>query len=126
MKATIIVEMAKDGTFSCYMKEDIEQACMVGFGKTAEECKNDLLSFYHECLDDDSNFPVLEFEWKYDIASFLNYYSVLNTSQLAKVIGVNASLLRRYKSGAKASQKTYDKFALGIHRIGAELLSAKF
>lgn len=118
--------MAKDGTFSCYMKEDIEQACLVGLGKTVEDCKNDLLTFYQECREDDVNFPVLEFEWKYDLASFLNYYSVLNMSQLAKFIGINASLLRRYKLGAKASQKTYDKFADGIHRIGFELSAAKF
>ena len=100
-------------------------------GDTAEEAKNDLLVAYEEIKElnkeEGKKTPVLEFSFKYDIASFFDYYKMLNVTEVARRVGINPSLMRRYRSGiSHASQKQYDKLRDYIHRLGAELSAAQF
>lgn len=131
MKATIIIEKAKDGYFSSYMENDNFDFGLIGHGETAAEAKTDLLAVYDEFAEmqkeEGKEIPVLEFEFKYDLHSFFDYFSVLNVKKLAEKTGINPSLLRQYRSGAaKASQKQYDKLENAIHEIGRELTAASF
>ena len=130
-KVTVIIEVSNDGGFSCYMADDIEGFGLMGYGDTAEEAKNDLLVAYDEIKElnkeEGKETPALEFSFKYDIASFFDYYKMLNVTEVARRVGINPSLMRRYRSGiSHASQKQYDKLRDYIHRLGAELSAAQF
>lgn len=131
MKVVFVIEKSSDGFYSCYTEQEFDGFGVLGYGDTAEDAKNDLLSAYEEIKQDRAQegkeTPDIEFEWKYDLQSFFNYFSVLNVSELARKSGVNASLLRQYRSGfAKASEKQYDKIRQCIQQIGQELVTARF
>ncbi len=126
MKVSVIIEKATDGFFSCYMENDTLDFGLIGHGKTTADAKADLLAAYDE-LAKMQEVPALDFEFKYDLHSFFDYFSVLNVTKLAEKTGINPSLLRQYRSGvAKAGQKQYDKLEKTIHKIGTELATAKF
>ena len=47
-----------------------------------------------------------EFAWHYDLGSFLEKYNgIFNQTNLAKVVGINDSLMRQYLSGVKKPGK---------------------
>ena len=130
MRATIIIEKANDGFFSCYMEEDKFDFGLIGHGETAEKAKEDLLTAFEELkemyIEKGAKIPDLEFEFKYDLQSFFDYFSVINVTKLAEKADMNPSLLRQYKNGlAKASQKQYEKIRVSIKEIGNELISAR-
>jgi hypothetical protein len=66
----------------------------------------------------------VEFEYRYDIASVFDYFDYINATRFAAKAGVNASLLRQYKSGGVyISEKQALKIETALHRCGEELLS---
>ncbi|MEN9600341.1 MAG: hypothetical protein RL596_2665, partial [Bacteroidota bacterium] len=68
----------------------------------------------------------LEFIYHYDIASIFRHFGVLDASAFAKRIGMNASLLRQYKTGKTlASSKQKEKIEKGLHELGRELLALR-
>lgn len=131
MKVVFVIEKSSDGFYSCYTDQEFDGFALLGYGDTVEEAKKDLFAAYEEIKQDRESegkeTPAIEFEWKYDLQSFFNYFSVLNVSELARKSGINASLLRRYRSGlAKASEKQYDKILQCVQQIGQELTTARF
>lgn len=130
-KVTVIVERASDGSFWCHTEESIAGVGLNACGSTVAEAKKDL----SECLalaredakEEGKKFPELEFEYKYDLQSFFNYFSFLNVSEIAKRSGVNASLMRQYNRGIKkAGKKTYDRLSKCVSDITRELAAATF
>jgi hypothetical protein len=68
-----------------------------------------------------------EFDYRYDLSGFFKSYSFFDVSALAGRLGLNASLLRRYKSGiSKAETKQKEKIEQGIHNLANELSMVKF
>lgn len=68
-----------------------------------------------------------EFDYRYDLSGFFKTYSFFDVSALAGKLGLNASLLRRYKSGiSKAETKQKEKIEQGIHNLANELSMVKF
>jgi predicted RNase H-like HicB family nuclease len=69
MKATIIIEKAKDGYFSCYMENDTLDFGLTGHGKTISEAKADLMVAYGEITEmrkeEGKSVPELSFVFKY-------------------------------------------------------------
>lgn len=63
----------------------------------------------------------ITFVYRYDIASFLNHYKLINMSCLADIAGINHSLMRQYKKGQYISEKRVKKIQDAIHSIGREL-----
>ena len=131
MRTIIIIEKARDGFFSCYMEEDKFDFGLIGHGETAEKAKKDLLTAFEELkemyVEEGKKIPDFKFEFKYDLQSFFDYFSVINVTKLAEKADINPSLLRQYKNGlAKASQKQYEKIRVSIKEIGNELVSAHF
>lgn len=131
MKVHVIIEIAKDGGYGCYTIEEIPGFCLTGYGDSAEEAKKDMLAFYEEMkvmnAEKGIETPELTFVFKYDMASFFDYYSILNVTEVARKIGINPSQMRRYKSGlSHATQSQYDKLRDFIHKIGAEFVEARF
>ena len=65
----------------------------------------------------------LEFEYKYDIASFFDEFKWINISALAKVLGMNRSLLYQYKKGdTYISHQQMKRIEKGVHELGKKLL----
>jgi len=132
MKAKVIIERGNDGLFSYYMKENNFDFGLNGQGNTIEEAKNEFLIVYSELkemyLEEGKDFPALEFEYEYDICSFLNYYSgVLSKSGLEKITGINQKQLWHYSSGRrKPTEKTIEKIQLGLHSFSKELGQVHF
>ena len=69
--------------------------------------------------------PELEFVYHYDVRSFFSCFDFLNVSKVADIAGINASLMRRYSSGAKAGPKQKKKLNNAINEIIKELSEAR-
>ena len=130
MKTRAIIETGPDGGFDIYLP-DVEHHLFYGTGETVKEAKESLLDTYQEILDlyREEGKPVpeelqdLEFEYEYDIASFFNEYNWINISALAKVIGMNKSLLYQYKKGnTYISHQQMKRIEKGVHELGRKLL----
>lgn len=131
MKATVIMEKARDGYYSCFVEEDLPGFGLAGYGDTAESAKEDMMKTYAEIkemqAEEGKSVPELEFIYKYDMQSFFNYFSFLNVTKVAELAGINASLMRQYTSGVTAAgQKQYDKIRVAVERISKELSAATF
>lgn len=128
-----IIEASSTG-YGVYAED--ERLPLTGYGETIEEAKEDMkgqlaevIESYKEWGEDipavynDGN---LEFLYKYDIASIFQHFGMLDATCLAKRIGINSSLLRRYKIGnALLSDKQKKKIEQGLHELGRELLSVR-
>lgn len=130
-KVTIIVEQASDGSYWCRTVKGICGIGLNSYGTTVKQAKQDLLDCYKEARNDmeqqGKSIPAVEFEYKYDLRSFFNYFSFLNVSDIAKRAGINPSLMRQYTSGIKnAGEKTYERLAACIEQIKKELQAASF
>ena len=127
-KTIIIIEKGQDGTYSVYPKD--LKATFIGEGNTVEEAKKDFFNSYNEILSyySDKGLPVpeelkdLEFEYKFDLAAFFNYFNFINVSKFAESIGMEPSLMRHYKvGGISISSKQKKKIETEIHCLAHEL-----
>ena len=134
MKTTAIVEIWDDKTISVYVPE-FEGFNLNGQGSTLEEakkslqgCIDDYISMFKEKGEEvPESLKNIEFEYKYDIASFFECFKYLSTSSLAKYAGINPSLMRQYKNRlAFASESQKSKIEEAIHRAGSDLCSVRF
>ena len=133
MRTTAIVEMWDDKTISVYVPE-FEGFSLNGQGKTVEEAKQSLMlavEDYKEMLNSESkeiptSLSDIEFEYKYDIASFFECFKFISVSTFAKYAGINPSLMRQYKQRiAFASESQKAKIEEAIHKAGNELLAVQ-
>ena len=68
----------------------------------------------------------IEFEYKYDIASFFDNFKFISVSTFAKYAGINPSLMRQYKQRiAFASESQKSRIEEAIHRAGREMLAVQ-
>jgi hypothetical protein len=66
------------------------------------------------------------FEYKYDLASFFDYFNWINVSKLAEKAGINPSLMRQYKKRLIfASEKQSEKIQKVINQLGSELVAVR-
>lgn len=131
MRANIVIEMASDGGFSCYMKESLPDYALFGYGSTAQEAKNDMLQSYQEIIDmlkeEGKDVAPLDFVYHYDMKSFFDYFNFLNVSKVAECAGINPSLMRKYTSGVvKAGEGQYLKLQKAVSIFAMELQAAAF
>ena len=132
MKVKVIIEKGKDNRFSAYMDYYELDFGLSGFGKTAQEAIRD----FYECYEEAKNMqsregkiaPELEFEFQYDLNSFLDYYSgILSKSGLEKITGVNQKQLWHYSSGKRHPRiETAKKIQERIHRFADDLRQVEF
>lgn len=133
MKTTAIVEMWDDKTISIYVPE-FDGFNLNGQGKTVDEAKESLrlaLEDYKTMLaeigkDVPDMLRSIDFEYKYDIASFFECFKFISVSTFAKYAGINPSLMRQYKQRiAFASEAQKAKIEQAIHKAGKELISVQ-
>ena len=79
MKVRVFIERSNDG-YSAYMPDDNNLPFgLTGDGKTAQEAMQDFLLARDEMkeffIEEGKEFPEVEFDFSYDVASFLAYYS---------------------------------------------------
>ena len=133
MKAQVIIERGADGTFDANM-EFIKSVPfgLFGQGKTVSETIVDFYNSYGEIQTiyeaEGKECPALEFEFRYDMPSFLQYYAFAFTlAGLERITGVNQKQLGHYISGVRnPSEKTVRKIEERIHTFGKEISAVNF
>lgn len=131
-KVIAVIERASDGTYSIYMDANDMDYLVTGTGKTVDEAMRmfkggyeDMRRYYKE---NGKNFEEADFDFKYDMASFLAYYSkVLSLAGLSRLTGINQQQLSHYVTGRRRpSAKTVEKMQDAIQHFGNDLSSVRF
>lgn len=129
MKVKAFIERGNDGSYGVYV--DLEDKTLnygiIGDGKTVKEAIDDFYNSYNEMLElyksENKYFKEANFEFKYDTASFLAYYSnVLSLAGLGRLTGIAQGQLSHYVTGRrKPSQKTVQKIEKSLHKFADEI-----
>ncbi len=132
MKAIAVIERGADGTYGVFIESDNVPFGVIGDGKTIAEAVADFNNSVEEMrvyyAEKGKEFPQLEFEFKYDTASFLQQYAYAFTlAGLGRITGVNQRQLSHYINGVrKPSEKTTRKIENSLHKFGAEIAAVRF
>jgi hypothetical protein len=134
MKVKAIIERGNDGTFGIYidLKENRLTYGILGDGNTVKEAIEDFYNSYNEMKEYykeiNKAFQEVEFEFKYDIASFLEHYSkVLSPAGLQRITGINQGQLSHYVTGKrKPRQPTVEKMQKALHSFASEIGQIQF
>lgn len=126
-----IIEKGDDGGYSIYAK-DIPGS--YGYGLTEKEAKKEFveivkeqLEYMNEKVDEFRNYDIQNIEYRYDFSGFFKSFPYFNATELAKFLGINSSLLRKYKSGiAYPSEKQKEKIQGYFDDMIEKLHSVKF
>jgi hypothetical protein len=129
MKVKAFIERGNDGSYGVYidLKDNRLNYGIIGDGKTANEAIEDFHHSYKEMKElyasENKYFEEAEFEFKYDTASFLSYYSnVLSLAGLGRLTGIAQGQLSHYVTGRrKPSPKTVRKIEKSLHDFAAEI-----
>lgn len=126
------IEKAPDGGYGIYT--DIEG--LIGSGLTEKEAKADFCEVLEEqaayYFERKGEYPDwyrdgYEIEYYYDISGFFLSFPFINASEFAAYVGVNPSLMRKYKSGlVKASAKQKDLIQAKFNEMIRNLERVKF
>jgi predicted RNase H-like HicB family nuclease len=128
----VIIEPAKEGC-AIYLQEN---PSINSWGSSIDEAKtnfNIAIEEYIEASKDDG-YEVLpselltgyQLDYKFDLGTLFDYFSIINVSELAQKLNMNSSLLRKYKKGlALASENQRKKIEKGLHQIGEDLLAVR-
>lgn len=133
MKAQVTIERGSDGSFDATMEylADVPFG-LLGQGKTVAETIADFRNSYREMQEmykaEGKDAPELEFVFKYDVPSFLQYYAYAFTlAGLERITGINQRQLSHYINGVrKPSAATTHKIEERLHQFGAEITSVRF
>lgn len=133
-KILVIIEKGTDGIYSAYTPDTVS-TILNGQGNTVADAIDDLKESMEEVIESyqetDGQVPLelqgnIEFEYKYDVPSLFNFFDEINMTTFSRKIGINASLLRRYKNGfAFASEKQVIKIKNGLHELGRQFSSVQ-
>lgn len=133
MKTIIaIIEKASDGGYGIYTK-DIDGGFASGL--TEQEAREDFLEtlkeqaeYYYERTGNYPDwFPDYTVEFRYDLSGFFLTFPFFNVSKFAEAIGINASLMRKYKEGlAFASEKQKEIIQNGLKDILKKMSAVQF
>lgn len=128
-KVKAFIERGSDGTYSVYVDLDDNTLNygIHGEGKTVKEAIADFKSAYETMKEfyQQKGMPFVEaeFDFKYDTASFLEYYSkIISLAGLERLTGVNQGQLSHYVNGLKKpSKRTKEKIQVKLHEFADEL-----
>ncbi len=106
---------------------------LYGEGKTVQKTIADFNNSFCEMkelyAEEGREFPAeLKFVYKYDVASFLAYYSkILTLAGLERLTGVSQGQLSHYLNGYRnPSKRTVEKIEKNLHSFGDELSKVAF
>ncbi|MBN2524200.1 MAG: hypothetical protein JXB24_13090 [Bacteroidales bacterium] len=97
-------------------------------GETFDELKEMVLDAVNLAFEDKGLiYTIDEIEFTYDLASFFEFYKVINAKALSQRIGMNQSLLAQYIKGIKKPSPAQTRRILnGVQQIGRELAEIRF
>lgn len=128
----VVIERGVDGTFSAFIAEKKCEFGCIGEGNSVEEAKQDFMEAVNEMkevyAEQGKTFPEVDFNFTYDMASFLNYYAyAFSLAGLARITGVNQGQLSHYVTGhRKPSKSTIAKIEQSLHSFANEIGQVKF
>ena len=131
-KVKAIIERAGDGNYSVYMDAYDVSYLVTGTGASVEEALQcfqngyeDMKKYYEK---KGKAFEELEFEYEYDMASFLSFYSKnFSLAGLSRLTGINQGQLSHYVTGhRRPSRATILKMQNSIHQFATELSHIQF
>ena len=118
------------------IKEDTGYSAITNIGKnfiatqgeTIEELKEMALEAVNLAFEDKNIvYHIDEIILKPDLASFFEFYKVINAKALSERIGMNQSLLAQYINGSKKpSANQTQRILKGVQHVGKELSSIQF
>lgn len=129
-KVKIIIERSEDH-FSAYA-ENVEG--IYGAGATVQEARQSVLEGIRLLVENNKpkNIPAIlkekyEVVFKFDAASFLNYYNKIFTrAGLERITGINQKLLHHYAKGMKKPRPAQmSKIAASVNKLGRELAAVE-
>lgn len=132
MQVTILLEKGLDGTYDARTENDDLDFLLLGQGNTVAEAIEDMKVAMEDIQElykeKDKPFPELEFQYKYDLPSFLDYYSkILSFAALERLTGINQRQLSQYVQGyRKPSKETAKRIEEKLHLLAEELQQVQF
>jgi predicted HTH domain antitoxin len=132
MNVTAVIERANDGSYSVYMDATGMDYLITGTGETADEAIRMFKGGYEDmkrCFaTQGKKIEEVEFLLKYDIPSFLSYYSkAFSLSGLSRITGINQGQLSHYLTGRRTpSHRTVEKMQNSIKHFAEELSQVRF
>jgi len=132
-KVKVAIEHGLEGRYlySAVMEADEVPFGLNGTGTTVAEAKADMLEAYGEIREMMSEageeYDELEFDFYYDIPSFLEYYShILSLAGLERITGINQRQLSHYINGtAKPRRATVERFRTKVSAFAEDLRNAR-
>lgn len=132
-KIKAIIEKGNDGGISIYT-EEVKGA--YGFGLTELEAKEDFISvleeqaeYYKEKHGESPSWYASGYtvEYVYDLSGFFEAFPFINASKFAKEIGMNESVMRKYKGKiVTASEKQRSIIQSRYNDILSRMQAVKF
>ena len=115
-KCTVYVSKPKEckKTFNAEVLDDVDGEIIYGVGSTAREAIADMQVMVQEINQSraiDGKEPLeLSFDYRFDMTALFSFYSYLNITEVARRMGVNPGLMRRYASGEStpSSKRMHD------------------
>lgn len=107
MKPIIVVLEAENKEDNVWARIEEAQDVIAGVGKTEEGAIEDLRSGIEELIsfNTEEGLPIpewyspdMDFDIRYDISMLFRAFPFLSATEFARAIGVNASLMRQYKT----------------------------
>jgi len=128
------IERGKDGTYGVYidLNEKRLNYGIIGDGDTVREAIEDFYGCYEDMRNsfekDHQHFQEAEFEFQYDTASFLGYYTnYFSLAGLSRLTGIHQGQLSHYVNGTRhPSKQTIQKIDTCIHRFANQLTRVQF
>lgn len=105
-----------------------------GEGASVNEVKEDILRAVelYKANNEDKNIPAelkgeIQYEWHFDVQSFLVYYSgIFTKAALERITGVNQKLLGHYAAGIKKPRKAQvEKIDTALQNFFSEMQSVR-
>jgi len=133
-KVKAFIERGNDSNYSVYVDLDNKTLNygIHGTGATVKEAVDDFISAYEAMkkfhYQKNIEFIEADFEFMYDVPSFLSYYSnVLSLAGLHRLTGINQAQLGQYVIGyRKPGPKTVKKIETSLHTFAKELSQVQF
>ena len=124
---TVAIEKQNDGTYIAFNTE-CDQFTAIGSGATIADAKEDFFNTIEEMKEvyqengDEIPEELLDAPvFKFDLSSFFEYYSFINVTAFAKMIGINSSLMRQYKKGnTYISNAQLEKIQSFVNEMGVD------
>lgn len=126
-KIVAIIEKGDNDGYSIYAAND--NVPVTGSGMTEQEARQD----FEEVMDEQAeymkertgNYPEwhgAEVEYRYDMSGFFLSFPFINATEFARSIGLNPSLMRKYKNGLAAASERQknliqDKFTEIVRKL---------